>query len=332
MKAILLLVGLSLSGLVSAGELEERAKVHHTVALMFAAGDFAALEELATKYRTEQTRTPSGTWKLTEFYDGLTKKGLGFAKDEQAAWDRVFKTIDEWIVAYPSSPTPYVVKGAALMNRGWAYRGEGWASGVKKEDSSQYRQFASKAAQYLIENRRIGALDPHWYYLVADTHRALGASKEQYMALMHEALDQYPDYDPLYFKSSGYLSPKWYGSLEELEEFAQSSVERTKATRGYEVYARIYWASGRINKRKFAFEGPHANWDDMVKGMREVTKRYPSQWNVNHFAFFSCIKNDFNKAAEFVDMIVEPFNQTAWGSDRNYYQCRALIDQLELKE
>jgi hypothetical protein len=56
---------------VAADELDERRAVAQTVRQALWAGDFQKLEQLATTYRKEKTRTSSGLWKLSLFYAGL---------------------------------------------------------------------------------------------------------------------------------------------------------------------------------------------------------------------------------------------------------------------
>lgn len=323
MRLMLIIACISLSPAALSGELEERSDIHKRVAAMFHEGEFDSLEELAEKYRSEESRTPSGTWRLAEFYDGLTKVALNYPKEDELAWVRAAESIDQWIESYPDSPTPYVAKAAAMMNRGWAFRGEGWISDVAEDDAGSFRVYAHFAAEYLMENSEIGSRDPHWYYLAADSLRSIGAEKDAYLKLAGEGLDRYPDYDPLYFKLSGYLSPKWYGSLEELEAFARKAVEQTQATRGYELYARIYWASGLVNRRQYAFQSPHASWPDMIRGMDAVIRSYPDQWNINHFAYFSCYKKDYSTAKRYLEMVEEPVPKIAWrGRFETYHLCR----------
>lgn len=323
MKVGLAVFCLVFSSVAFAGEQQERGRIHETVTAMFLDRDFAALEGLAEKYRVEESRTPSGVWKLAEFYNGLTKLALDFPKGDDQQWVRAAESIDQWIQAFPDSPTPYVAKGAAMMNRGWAYRGEGWLSSVADEDLHNFRVHAYYAAVFLMEHMEVGSRDPHWYFLSMDALRSIGTEKGAFLELASEGLDRYPKYDPLYFKLAGYLSPKWYGSLEELEAFAQKAIEQTRATRGYELYARIYWASGLFNKRQFAFQGPEASWPDMIKGMDEVISRYPDQWNINHFAYFACYKQDYRTTKRYLEMVEEPVPEIAWGGRLiSYQKCR----------
>ena len=154
----------------------------------------------------------------------------------------------------------------------------------------------------------------------------MGVEKSRFLEIVHEGMTRYPDYDELVFIGADYLSPKWHGSLEELEEFARASLERTMPTRGYELYARIYWAAGLVTDKKYAFQGPAANWGDMVKGMDEVIQRYPSQWNIHFFTFFSCYKPDWDVAEKYMALTEEPIVGDAWSPATNYKRCQYGIE------
>ena len=325
MKAFSLVACLSLlvSPMAYPDESEERSKINDTVSVLLKAEDFAALEKIAASYRSEEERTSSGILKLAEFYAGMNATAVSSAEEGQAGWDRVIAIIESWIKKYPDSPTPYVAKGTALMNRGWDARGEGWASSVSRQNVERFRQYSIEAATFLIENAEVGSADPHWFQALANAYMALGAGKDDFMALVDAGLERFPNYDPLYFRTAAYLSPKWHGSLAELESFAQAAVARTRAIRGYELYARIYWAGGLANKQLFAFQGSEAVWEDMVRGMDDVVRKYPDQWNINHFAYFACYKGDMETTRRFLELVEEPVSAESWGGHvMNYQKCR----------
>lgn len=322
-KPILIAFFVLVSASAYSGELEVRTQIHEMVSDLFAAEDFEALEALASTYRTENSRTPSGLTKLGEFYIGLSTRALAFDKDDQAGWEVASEALNRWVEEYSESPTPYVTMGAAFMGRGWAYRGEGWIRGVERQDIDQFQGYALRAAEYLMQESEIASRDPHFYYVMADAYAALGVSTEVLLALVNEGLDRYPDYDSIYIKVANYLSPKWRGSLEDLEDFAKSAVMRTKDSHGYQLYTRIYWAAGQGGDGQYAVQSPHASWTDLVRGMDEILVTYPDQWNINNFAFFGCLRNDPRTARRYLEMVEEPVPSRAWGrNDENYLGCR----------
>src|SRR5688572_8391549 len=62
---------LACSSPLLAGELEEHKAIVSNVASLFAEENFDKLDKLAEEYRSSNSRTSSGIWKLTVFYTGI---------------------------------------------------------------------------------------------------------------------------------------------------------------------------------------------------------------------------------------------------------------------
>lgn len=314
-------------------ELELRQSEKRQVADLFLNGEFAALERLAKKYRKSGTRTPSGTWKLPLLYEGLDGTAMSYEKEEAAEWKRVFALFDQWIEQYPESPTPYIGKANALIKRGETFRGGSWASRVDPADMKAYRDFCRQAGEILFEFEEIGSDVPEWYQAVAEVYRALGGGKQQFLAVVNEGLIRFPDYDPLMFSAVQFLSAKWYGSDEELEAFIQERVAEGKASRGHELYARLYWSTGMRDQYTYAFKSEAANWDLMVKGMDDVLDRYHSQWNLQHFAWFACAASDMETASRYVAKVQRPIIKSAWRNSEDYYlACKRAAEKWQVSQ
>ena len=56
----------------------------------------------------------------------------------------------------------------------------------------------------------------------------------------------------------------------------------------------------------------------MKKGIDDVLKRYPDQWNINNFTLFACQAKDREKARELFQLIKEPPLLAVWKSNSNY--------------
>lgn len=317
----LLVVFASVDGL--ADELREREDGHNESGHLFLASDFAELERLGSIYREKSLRTSSGTWKLSLFYEGIADVGLAYDKDDHDQWRKGLDLFDKWIVEYPNSTTPYIARAAALIGRAWSVRGGGYVGGIQRDHMRKYQELVAEAGEYLMEHPDLRFEDPHWYLLMTHVYEALGVEKDAFWELYTEGLERYPDYDPFIFVAGNYYSPRWYGSLEDIEKLARYTSEQTEATRDFAPYARIYWVVGFVRKLgKYAFQLPPANWSDMVRGMDAVIERYPSQWNINHFGFFACFANDHETAARYIKLVEEPIVEKAWVSKKNYQGCR----------
>lgn len=318
---ILLLVGAAV-----AGEREERDRIASSSGSLFAIRDFGALEELAGSYRESRDRTSAGMLKLRKFYGGIDEAAPSNDPDHPA-WASAMDTVEQWIREYPNSPTPYIAKAHLLSHRGWAYRGTGWASTVQPEDWLKLKQLARETREFLATHKSVASRDPEFYSSVASADLVLGSTEAEFRKSLDEGMAAFPNYDELYFRGREYYSPRWYGSEEAMESFIVETVRRTSDKRGHEMYARLYWAAGQRTSGGYYLVGPIANWGMMRDGIRELTERFPDQWNVNHVAFFACLRGDRKLAEELIQMIEKPIIESAWSGQGNFDLCQHRIDQ-----
>lgn len=320
------IVALLLLGTAVAGEREERDYIGILSGSLFTARDFRALEELAGTYRESLDRTPAGMLKLRKFYGGI-EDAAPSNDPEHPNWAMAMDTVAQWISKYPGSPTPYVAKAHLLITHGWAYRGTGNASTVDPDDRLRLKQLAGEAKELLLSHKNVVSRDPESYSSIATADIALGTAEGEFRSSLDEGIEAFPNYDEYYFRGREYYSPKWYGSEQAVESFAVEAMERTRDERGYEMYARLYWAAGRRPSGGYYFQGPIANWEMMRDGIGDLVERYPDQWNVNHLAFFACVNRDHQLAEDLVQLVVEPIIESAWTRGSNFDLCRLKIEQ-----
>lgn len=329
MKVLLCLVVIFSCTNALANELQERNQIRREAADAFYSSDFTKLEALASRYLTRNEKTRSGTLKMDSFYVGIHRYMRQIDKNDDAGWSELMKSIDQWMIQYPKSPRPYIMYAKALSARAWAYRGQAFAYQVPDADMQAFIKYQKQAADYLMKHKEIGSQDPYWYVEMADFFLADIANKNKFFDIINEGLQRYPDFDKIYFSAINYLTPKWHGSAQEVEDFAMAARERTMADRGSEMYARLYWAAGLGKGNRYLFQDPPANWHLMVKGMDEILQKYPTQWNINHFAFFACFKFDSRAARKYLDMTEEPIIGKAWYRESNYTGCKQHLEKIE---
>jgi hypothetical protein len=323
MKSVMAMVlSLLFLGEAPGGELEEREMLRQQSATAFNSSNFDELERLADTYRTGQDRTESGTWKLIWFYRGIVETAIDFEKDDDANWSAAMGKIEQWAERYPQSPAPHIAYAGALTSRAWEYRGDGYASTIDPADLPIFIDFLEKAGEYLVQHEDTASVDPYWYYQVAWVYRGLGVDKTELLKFVEQGFLRHPDFDELYFTTAGYLAPKWHGSAEDIESFARESWLRTNNRRGTELYTRIYWAAGLDRDSQYFMHKSPAKWSLIARGMGDIVSRYPSQWNINHFAYFACVKEDGESAKKYLQMIVEPIVVSAWHQESNYKYCK----------
>jgi hypothetical protein len=302
-------------------EISNRAAIENNVIRLLNEQDFAKLESIANNYRTSKAKTSSGISKLSVFHSGMEKAFSGKNTDP-AFWTSAETVIKNWVKQYPKSPNAYLAYAHLLINRGWSYRGTDYAKGVNPQNWKPFFEYMKKSRSYLNANKVIASNDPEWYATMLTIGRGEQWTESKFSKLLKEGLDRYPSYDGIYFSGVEYYLPKWYGDAASIEKFARDSLNRTKKTHGYEMYVRIYWTVHSDYRDKL-FSESAVDWSLMKKGIDDVIKKYPDNWNINNFAKFACLAGDKAKTAELMERINEPPILKAWKNTSTFQKCRA---------
>lgn len=300
-------------------EIDERKEIKDLAANAFAAGDYDTLEALAEEYRSSLARTSSGILKLRLFYLGIDQAMPESASNSEG-WNRAFSLADWWARRYPDSPTPVIGTAYIWAARGWAYRGEGWASEVLPENMMAFKQLAVSAQHTLLESKSMADSDPEWYAKLIDLYVAATPGEEALREVLDEAMIKFTNYDPIYFAAAQYYSPVWHGSGQEIAALARDAVKFTKEERGSELYARIYWSAPRQSNGRLLIQDPPGSWYQMRRAIDDLVERYPDQWNIQNLAFMGCSIG--NHLDSLLRMVEEPIIESVWVSRANYQKCR----------
>lgn len=269
------------------------------------------LDFLATNYRTTAERTPSGLWKLGVFYDAF---GTNAPKEAKQYWDSYTANIEDWIHKFPSSPAPRIALAETLIKRAWAYRGTLPARHVQAKDMEAFKYYISQARNYLQQTKKLSSQDPHWYVVMSVVAMAENWELVEFLNLMEEGTSRYPYYYDIYFSGMNYLLPRWNGSFEKMESFANAAVEKTKAKEKMGLYARVYWSAVGVYGHKL-FEESAVVWDKMRQGMFDVLDQYPDQWNINNFAYFACMAKDKATTKTLIEKVSVPIGNVWQGKE-----------------
>lgn len=304
-------------------ELLERRRVPNYVMVLLINSDFRKLEELAEHYRTTKARTPSGLWYLSLFHEGISRylntvrsrpQNLPPGKRWEGTADEMHVRIfDEWLAAYPNSPTPHLAHALRLRAQAWQIRGESYANKVPEEAWQPFHKKLMASREYLIKHREIASQDPEWYRLRISTATELGEPEELVLDTLSQAVEAEPYYYDTYFSAARHFLPKWGGDSKYISALANMAVKNTKEKDGMSLYARIYWTVvGGSQAGPLTFYNPDVSWAKMVAGMDDILRNYPDNWNINNFLYFSCMAGDRKQAKKILDQMVGEPIMSVW--------------------
>lgn len=253
-----------------------------------AAGRFEVLELDAERYRKSEGLTEGGSARLAAFYRGL-KRSLAEdgSASASAATDRFENGLRRWVNAYPRSGPAHVMLARVAYSRAWLARGNGYASTVTDAGWLLFSMQLRVAKNRLDEAKAYASDDPEWHALNLELLLGASAPNEDFETAAKTALDLRTNYGPVWATYLRKKSVKWGGDRKLYDDAVADLVNRTKAEFGQSFYALGYLELAENNPRA-AFEGSLVDWPRMKAGFEDLTRRFPSRYNLNAFGAFAC--------------------------------------------
>jgi hypothetical protein len=286
---------------------------------------FEELEEMVVKLRKEKTIAPNGRFHLSWFYRYLSKN-WGNIVPSQKEW--ITEKLDKWILQYPKSVTPRIIKANIYIRIGWKARGTGWAKDVTEEGWKVFREELNTAWEILEKAEKLEQKDPELYRCMLSI--AMGTSKPDEVAkdLFEKGVALEPRYYRLYSVRAVSLLPRWGGRWEDAGRFAQRAVELTKETDGESFYFRI--ALSLLNYGDKDDHSPFLNhgfsYERLKRAYKDFGDLYPNlNFQRNSFALIACVYDDKETAREILDELGKNIDYLAWDGSRNYKKYRKWV-------
>jgi hypothetical protein len=288
LRIIALILTLAVCLPVSAAELDLEESLKNQAAALLRAGNFAEFDRVATQLRDTSARTPAGTWKLSLFYSGVVRAGSDDADD--AAWARLEAGAAQYLREHPDSPTAVVLDAKVLIEHAAAYRGSGYASQVPKSRWAPFHAHVDACVDVLESHREAGSADPEWYAIYVWAKNLRDVSKQQIFAFAGEALQRYPRYYPIHYRTAKALLPKWGGSKALMQQYLALALERTRADEGTQIYGRVLFNLARdSNRPREELAEIDAKWVLFKASYDEILQAYPDAYNLGTLRAMACL-------------------------------------------
>lgn len=305
-----------------AAEIKERKEIDANVHRLWSSKDFVAIDALAQNYRSKTALTTSGYWKLSFFYEAFDKlTNLISVSDFPSGYE--WKMLEEWRSEYPRSPTAIIVNAQFLIRQAERIAFEQMRSNIYDKSPDLPVDLLQAARDLLVKNAEATSHDPHWHTTMMRIRRLEKEPIDELLSAYTETLDASPDYTQTHFEMFGYLFNLWYPDMRRIEAIANTIAGKTQHQNGSAVYARLYESAySRIHqKQPFSLKG--INWNKFRGGYERIIADFPSAWNTNHFAYFSCIARDHDQAHKLFPSVKIDIIREAWGDSIVYEQCKS---------
>lgn len=209
-------------------------------------------------------------------------------------WDVTLNRLDKMKKRYPKSAILALADAEYWYEYAWHARGNGVASTVSPEGWKLFRQRLQTSEQVLKESKAYASDLPVWYFLMLRVEFEQGRSQETILSTFKQAVERYKLFYPNYLVMVSYILPKWGGSWQAVDNFANWSVNYTRGELGDILYARIYWdVDEDMWKNRTFFTRTRVSWKKMKASFQTILNRHPkSYWDMNYYAKFACLAGD----------------------------------------
>jgi hypothetical protein len=311
LRTIALLLTLAVCIPVSAAELDLEESLKNQAAALLRAGNFAEFDRIATGLRDSSARTPAGAWKLSMLYSGAWRAG---GSDANApAWARLEAGAAQYLAAHPDSPTAVVLDAKVLIEHAAVYRGGGYASQVPQSQWAPFYSHVDASMRVLESHREVGSADPEWYAIYVWALNLRDAPGEKILAFTREALERYPQYDPIHYRAARALLPKWHGSKALMQQYLTLALDRTRADEGTQIYGRVIFNLARNSNRPLEeLTEIGAQWEPFKASYEQILRAYPDPYNLGALRAMACLNGRKEDYKTITQRVTGPAPSVAW--------------------
>ena len=322
-----------------ASETSERTAIMSDVKSAFKRDDFAWIEQRYAEMNRNTERLPSGVLKSARLLYGLTaavalpsvpsgpedqvreaKKAHWLAMEEKAA---------RWQLSYPKSSLAAFARSEALTKHAFVFRGNTYSRDVDPAMWEPFNDYIDRAFNALASPENHIVRDQAWYCAMIKVAQFQDINLTRYAELVDEASNKYPSYYEIYFYAANKLAPRWGGSPEAFEWLANLAVSKTRKTEGMALYARLYWSIAQGEFNEDLFTRTLTDWKKMKSGFDDIVKQYPSEWNLNNYAWFACMARDQPTLERVFKQIGTNIDTTLWTRPERLNRCRTFAKGAE---
>ncbi len=276
---------------------------------------FDDLEQMAARFRGEETRLPGGDWALHVFYGALHSPRAG----DTSMPDHLLH-LQHWIAAKPQSVTAAVAYAGSLHRWAWQARGSGPAESVSLDGWMRFGERLADAQKALdaVPGAKTGTVaDPQWYSEYMTVALGLDWKNEPMKALFEKASAHYPAYFYYYRQYANYLLPKWEGKPGDAATFARLAADNLPGADGDVLYFRI--GTVLLSRSNGSFPHRSLDWQRLQRGHTALVSKYGTTRHIeNEFALMAFREKDAAVAQSQFVGIGDKWAKSVW-RDRTYF-------------
>jgi hypothetical protein len=295
---------------------------------LFMSGKFEELEKMAESFRTKDTKTAAGVWKIDLLYQPFTSCECHSDHEKSDDHASMLGMARKYAEKHPSSPTPLIIQAEILYAAAWEARGSGWAKDVRPEQWKLFGERLDQAEQLLADNLEIISRDPAAPALLTKIMSMSSIENGDFLDWLNSAADITPDYAPLYFNAMHLYYPNWRANPGAIEAIANGAVQKSQSSEGRALYARIYLHAW-LHYGNELYTVAKVDRAYLREAVFDLLTRYPDRYNFEMFGMMACSLEDWKTAAPIFHRLQELApREYEWSGDITYQGCRSRMYQI----
>jgi hypothetical protein len=261
----------------------------HDAETLLLARNFDRLESTANELRRTKAKFPNGGYpKLDNFYEGLSAISershcLCGNYKSSVPFETKRDLLQKWMEAQPKLLTARIAIAELWMNYAWYARGSGYANNITPEDWKLYFERLKTGGDYLkgIDPKD----DPYVYMEYSQLIELTPSPRKALDAVYVAAVENYPDFFPIYLREARMLEEKWFGRPGEIAAFMLYLLQSPGGKNGQIAFAYVatYRAPTEYGLyRKQVFEKMGLPWPLFRDAYKTKEKQYglsEEDWN-----------------------------------------------------
>jgi tetratricopeptide (TPR) repeat protein len=280
---------------------------------------YDVLEKHLLSLLRERNRDKDGQFLLNLAYQKL----CNVEETQNSYAKRVFQ-LKAWLTQQNSSHFANACLGNIYIRYAWYARGGGFANTITEEGNRLFEERLSTAKDYLEKAYSLDQSDAAVPAKLITVATGLGLERNEMERQFQRAILADPTDHQAYYNKLMYLTPKWFGSKEEMFFFARESVK--KAPTGSRIpgvllaaHWEMYFRSGNDSSY---FRDPNT-WKEMKEVYRILTKTFPeTKTTHNWFARTAYLAGDYETAREELKKIGDDWDKDAWGNKNAFEEVK----------
>jgi hypothetical protein len=300
---------------------QDQFDLFETVIRLLTDQKYEELEQLASRYREDKSRTSTGTPRLEMFYRSLQYPETAPGQYTVHALDDRVQHLEAWLKARPSR-TVKLALAATLEELAWVARGGGFADTITA-DNSRIMDSAIAQAEQLLQELTEEEVDQDVYrYRVEMSLGILNRYDRSRMEdLLHAALELSPYETQSIETMVLYLLPRWYGREGELVELADRLAAEHRDASGEFTYAAVASRAYDFGEYRRFDEDNSFEWSRVRQGHIDWLKAEPDSPRVwGRQAYFAKIAGDRPTAREAFEHLQGRYIKARWKDQHHLYE------------